>query len=43
MSVGEVEQLQRHALLVGRDAEGGQEEVDEARVAGALVVAGELG
>lgn len=43
MSVGEVEQLQRHALLVGGHAEGGQEEVDEARVAGALVVAGELG
>ena len=43
MAVGEIEQLEWDALLVGRDAERGEEEVNEARVAGALVVAGDLG
>lgn len=34
MPVGEVEELERDALLVGCDAEGGEEHVDEAGVAG---------
>lgn len=43
MAVGKVEELEGDALLVGRDAEGGEEEVNEARISGALVVAGDLG
>lgn len=43
MAVGKVEELEWHALLVGRDAERCEEEVNEARVARALVVAGDLG
>lgn len=43
MAVGKVEELEWDALLVGRDAERGEEEVNEARVARALVVAGDLG
>lgn len=43
VAVGEVEELEWDALLVGRDAERGEEEVNEARVARALVVAGDLG
>lgn len=43
MAVGEVKELEWDALLVGRDAERGEEEVNEARVARAFVVAGDLG
>lgn len=43
MTVGKVEKLERDALLVGRYAERGEEEVNKARVARALVIAGDLG
>lgn len=43
VAIGEVKELEWDALLVGRDAERGEEEVNEARVARALVVAGDLG
>ena len=38
VAVGEVEELEGDAFLVGGYAEGGEEEVDEAGVAGAFVV-----
>ena len=33
MAVGEVEEEEGHALFVGGDALGGEEELDEARIA----------
>ena len=36
MAVGEVEELEGHAFLVGCYAHGGQEHVDEAGIAGAF-------
>lgn len=43
VAVGKVEELERDTLLVGRDSERGEEEVNEARIARALVVAWDLG
>ena len=43
VAVSEVEELEGDALLVGSYAEGGEEEVNQARVAGALVVCWEVG
>lgn len=42
VSVGEIQKLQRDPLLIGSDAEGGEEHVDEAGVAGAFLGVGVL-
>ena len=43
VAVCEVHELEGHALLVGGDAVGGEQEVDEAVVAGASGIAGVVG